>query len=450
MNVLIDKPRDAWLGAFVPAAARTHRHWPRIEHWLLKLGEFFLAQGLLQLLMAVGGFSLLRWMSVGDYAVFTLAFAIQSAMIAFCDVGFSSAIVPLVGPRVNDRAAIGAYVAGARRLRLWLLPFVLAGGLAAFWILGLRQHLDGLMILGLYGLVAVTIWWNAISVLYGGPIIIRQDLRYAQGSQLTMGALRVAGYVVGHATGWLGSLFALGLNTVLNGGMAAAMRRRGGPTFDEPPGDAPAAVAARREILRFVRPQVPVMIFNAVQGQIVVFLISIFGNGAALAETGALTRLNMLFAVTPFFLGWIVQPYFARIGPGLVKRRFWQITLGGCAVLALAPLVGFLVPAPFLWLLGPHYHHLQLEVGLFLLAGAIGAAVGLISTLSIARRWIFGDAIIWIALLTVGFQAAAIALGKVTQPAGAIFVMIAGNTGSLIAYLALAVRGQRRDALSPP
>ncbi len=179
--MMATKSSGSWLGAWVPAAARSHRHWPRVEHWALKLGEFFLTQGLMQLLMAVGGFLLLRWMPVEDYAVFTLAFAIQSAMIAFVDVGFSAAVVPLVGARGTDRAVIGAYVAGARRLRRWMLPFVLAGGLAAFWLLGQRQNLSAAMILGLFFLVAVTIWWNAISVLFGGPLVIRQDLRYLQG-----------------------------------------------------------------------------------------------------------------------------------------------------------------------------------------------------------------------------------------------------------------------------
>jgi len=446
----VDKPSATWFAGCVPAAARAHPLWPRAEHWFLKLGEFFLAQGVLQVLMALGGFLLLRWMPVADYAVFTLAFAIQSAMIAFVDVGFTGAIVPLVGSRVGERAVIGAYVAGARRLRLWLLPFVLTGGLLAFWILGVRQNLGAAMILGLFALVAVTIWCNAISVLYGGPIVIRQQLRYLQGAQNIMGVLRVSAYALSHAFGWLGSLFAIGLNTALNAALAAAMRHRGRPTFDEPPGDAAAAVAARGEILKFVRPQVPVMIFNAVQGQILVFLISVFGNGAALAATGALSRLNLMFAVAPYFLGWIVQPYFSQIAPGLVRRRFRQITVAGFAVLALAPLMGFFVPAPFLWLLGPNYGHLRLEVGLLLVAGALGAAVGLVSTLSLSRRWVFADAILWIAPLTVGFQAAAVALGDLSQPSGAITVMIAGNAGSLVAYLALARRGARRIPVPPP
>jgi O-antigen/teichoic acid export membrane protein len=446
--MMAEKSSGSWLGACVPAAARSHRLWPRVESWALKLGEFFLAQGLLQVLMAVGGFLLLRWMPVEDYAVFTLAFAIQSAMIAFVDVGFTGAIVPLVGARVHDRAVIGAYVAGARRLRLWLLPFVLAGGLAAFWVLGTRQHLGLATVAGLFALVALTIWCNAISVLYGGPIVIRQELRFLQGTQNVMGVVRVGAYALGHAFGWLGSIFALALNAALNGGLAWALRRRGGPTFDEPTGDSPAAVAARGEILRFVRPQVPVMVFNAVQGQILIFLISVFGNGAALAATGALSRLNLMFSVAPYFLGWIVQPYFSRIDARLVPRRFWQLTLGCGGVLALAPLIGFVWPEPFLWLLGSNYGHLRLEVGLLLLAGSIGTAVGLVSTLSLSRHWIFSDAILWVAPLTVGFQVLAIGSFDVTQPAGAITVVVAGNTGSLVAYLALAMRGQRKVAAS--
>lgn len=442
---MIDKPSVSWLAAFVPSAARTHPLWPRIEPWLLRLGEFFLAQGVQQVLMALGGFLLLRWMPVEDYAAFTLAFAIQSAMIAFVDVGFSGAIVPLVGVRVHDPAVIGAYVAGARRLRLQLLPFVLAGGLVAFVILGIRQHLEAAMIVGLFSLVSVTIWCNAISVLHGAPLVIRQELRFLQAMQNVMGVVRVMIYALGHVTGWLGSIFALALNTVLNGAQAMAMSRRGRPTFDEPHGDSPATAAARREILLFARPQVPVLVFNALQGQIIVFLISVFGSGAALAATGALSRLNLMFSVVPYFLGWIVLPYFSRIDRKLVPRRFWQLTLAGGMVLALVPLTGFLWPALFLWLLGPNYTYLRLEVGLLLLASAIGAGNALIATLSLARNWVFDDAIIWIAGLGIGLQLAAAAVLDIGRPAGAISLTIAGNFGIGLAYLALAMRGRRRD-----
>ena len=443
-------PAQPWLTRLMPESVRCHRLWPRAEPWVRKLGEFFVAQGLLQLMMAVTGFFFLRWMPVQEYAAYTLAFAIQSSMIAFTDVGFSSAIIPLVGARVDDRAVIGAYIAGARRLRLLLLPFVLTGGGVVFCVLGHRQQISWPTIAGLAVCAAVMVWFNVVTVLYGQSLLIRQELRVLNVSQNAMGALRFAVYIIAYACGWLGSVFALALNTLLNAGMAGVLRGRARKQFDEPVGGDPAAVAARREILRFVRPQLPVMIFNAVEGQIVVFLVSIVGGGAALAETGALSRLNMLFAITPALYTWIIQPYFARIAPTLAARRFWQIAVAGGAILSLAPIAGFVLPEPFLWLLGPHYAHLRVEVGLLLLANSIGCGVALVSTLSLARRWVFDDAILWIALLTVGFQTIAVAVHDVSRPAGAFAVMIWGNSGSLLAYLILAVRGQRSMAQTQP
>jgi len=429
----------------LPGAEPAPPVWPRIRRWGLKLGEFLLAQGVLQILMAVGGFLLLRWMPVEEYARFTLAFAIQSAMIAIADIGFSGAIVPLVGRRTGEPATIGAYIAGARRLRQWLLPFVMVGGFLAFLLLGRRQGVEFAHLAVLFLLVAATVWTNAVSVLNGAPLVIRQDLRFLQVIQNGMAVLRIGGYALGHVAGILGSVLALGLNTLLNGGLAGLLRRRARPHVDVPDGNAPSAVAARAEILRFIRPQVPILIFNALQGQIIIFLASMFGRGGSLAETGALTRLNLIFAVAPYLLGWVVQPYFASIESRLVVRRFWQITGAGFLTLACAPLAGWVLPEPFLWLLGPSYSHLRAEVALLLLGGSLGAAVGLVSTLLFARRWVFTDAIVWIGLLTGGFQVLAVAFGDVSRPSGALGVMICGNAGSLIAYVILAVRGQRKE-----
>jgi len=430
------------LGALVESVQQQA---PRLQRWARKLGEFFLAQGLLQLLMAIGGFLLLRWMPVEDYAVFTLAFSVQSAMIAFADIGFTGAIVPLVGNRVNDPAVIGGYVAGARRLRWLLLPWVLAGGLIALSVMGVRQQLTAWTISALFVLIAVTLWFNAVSLLHAAPLLIRQDLRFLHAGQNVMGVVRVAAYAAAHAMGVLGGSFALGLNTLLNGGMAAAMFRRARPLVVEPRSDAVETQAALAEILRFVRPQVPVMIFFALQGQLLVLLVSVVGDANALAATGALSRLNLVFATAPFLLSWIVQPYFARIGASLVRRRFWQLTLAGVGILALAPAAGFLWPDPFLWLLGPHYGHLSSEVGLFLLAGATGTAASLVSTLILARRWLVADAILLIAPCTLGAQACTATLVDVATPAGAVAVTLAGNAGSLLAHVLIAVRGARRD-----
>lgn len=432
-----------------PVAERLPASESRIRRWAFKLGEFFLAQGFLQLLMALGGFLLLRWMPVDEYGAFTLGFAVQSAMIAFVDVGFSGAIVPLVGSRIGDATAIGAYVAAARALRRRLLPVVLLGGALALAVLGHRQGIGWPALAVMFALVAATVGINTVSVLNGAPLVIRQDLRFLHAVQNIMGVLRLVGYALAQAAGWLGSLFALALNLALNGGLAAGLRWRARTAYRELPDGDPAAVAARAEIVRFVRPQVPIMIFTALQGQIMVVLASLFGRGASLAETGALSRLGLVFAVTPALLGWIVQPYFARLESRLVRRRCSQIVAAGMGALALVPLAGWVAPEPFLWLLGPHYDHLSTEVALMLLTGALGAAVGLVATLLLARRQVPGDAIGWIAALTLGGQALAMSAGDISRPAGVLAVAIWGNAGSLLAYLFLAWRAFSRETDQP-
>ncbi len=390
--------------------------------------------------MAISGFLLLRWMPVREYAVFTLAFAIQSTMLAVVDMGFSNAIVPLVGGRIDSPEIIGSYVVAARKLRGMLLPFVLAGGAVAFLGLGHRQAIPTSEIVIIFLLATVTVCFNAINAVYSAPIVIRQQLRVFYRLQNGIALLRLVAYAVAYFGQLLRGVVAVGVNTVLTAGLAIAVRNRGRPLVAGTNG-AEAVAAARRDIVRFVTPQIPILLFNAVEGQIMIFLISFLGHGAALADIGALARLNMLFAFTPATLGWVVQPYFARIEKPIVRRRFWQILAIGGLGLAVAPMIGFLWPRPFLWLLGPKYGHLGIEVGLLLLSGALGVLTGLVATLSTARKWIYADAIVWIAVLTVGLQAVAIALYDVSLPAGSITVMIWGNIGSLIAYLCLARRG---------
>lgn len=433
---------SSWMARIAPSSLQSMPLWIRLEPWAVKLTELVVSQGCLQLLMAISGFLLLRWMPVREYAVFTLAFAIQSTMLAVVDMGFSNAIVPLVGGRIDSPEIVGSYVVAARKLRGAVLPFVLAGGAVAFMGLGHRQAISTREILIIFFLSAVTLWFNAINAVYSAPIVIRQQLRVFYRLQNGVALLRLVAYAAAHFAQVLLGAVAVGMNTLLTAGLALAVRSRGQRLVVEPTGK-DSVREARRDIIRFVTPQIPIVLFNAIEGQIMIFLISLLGHGAALADIGALARLNMLFAFTPSILGWVVQPYFSKIEKPIVRRRFWQILAVGGVGLTAAPLIGFLWPRPFLWLLGPKYGHLGIEVGLLLLAGALGVLTGLVATLSSARKWVYADAIVWIAVLTVGLQAIAIAVHNVSLPAGSIAVMIWGNIGSLIAYLWLARRGLR-------
>lgn len=434
-----------WLARRLPTAVRHHRHWPRLERWVVKLGTFMAAQGLLQAIMAVSGFFLLRWMEVEEYALYTLAFSIQGAMVNFSDVGFTSAIVPMVGQRVNDPQVVGAYVAAARWLRRVLLPVGLIGGGLALMVLGRRLQIAVVPGIALYALAAAGVWFNATMAVHSAPLLMRQDLGYLHAVQNAGAGTRFGGLALGHFAHWIGSVYVFAINTAVSVAQALFVHRRSEGLVRTPPMNSPEVRAARREILRFVRPQVPILLYHSVQGQIMVFIISITGTATALADIGAVSRLNQLFAFAPYLSSWIVQPYFARLDPMKASRRFFQVLglVGGA--LAMVPLAAAILPQPFLWLLGHHYDHMRWEAPLMLLCATIGTTNAVLVAMCFARRWIRDDAVLWSAGLITTGQVIGVMINDVSRPLGTLLVILYGSVGGFIAYFALAMRGRHRE-----
>lgn len=442
---------STWLARLTPAAWHQRPHWPRFEHWGVKLGEFFLAQGLLQILMFLAGFALLRWMPKAEYALLTFAFSVQGMMMTAVDLGIVGAIVPLVGARVGDRRVVGHYVAAGRQLRWWLVPVTLLVG-GGMYLYGIQRHAIGfwsgtVLLLLILGAVVISL----LMALPGAVLVANQRLRFAHSLWIGSYTVRVLVYGAAYMFGFLSAQLAVGLTTVLNGVQAVWTRRAAGALFIEPRSeDGNAVKVARAEILRFVRPQLPILLFNAMQGQIMILVVAFMGTTSGLADVGALSRLGQLFSFTPLLLSWIVQPYFARLGADLVLRRWVQVMTGGVACLALVAIAGFLFPEPFLWLLGPKYGSLSQEIGWMLAASVLGVGQALVSNLSAARKWVYDDAILWYAgfsLLGVGIGAL---LNDVSTPLGGLRMVVAMNVGGLVAYLLLAARGLRGAACDLP
>ena len=93
--------------------------------------------------------------------------------------------------------------------------------------------------------------------------------------------------------------------------------------------DAPADPAMRSEIVSVLKKQAPHSIYYCLQGQITVWLISIFGNAESVANVGALGRLAVVFALLSSITAEVVLPAFARIQSAHhLRRRYFQIVAG--------------------------------------------------------------------------------------------------------------------------
>ena len=119
----------------------------------------------------------------------------------------------------------------------------------------------------------------------------------------------------------------------------------------------------RKKIVKFIGKQMPNSVYFAVQGQLGIWLISIFGNTENIAELGALTRLGIIFSLITSILNEIVLPSFSRcqVAKTLFKRYMQVLSLYCLFSLVLVALA-FFFPSQFLWILGGKYSHLDKEV----------------------------------------------------------------------------------------
>ena len=376
-------------------------------------------------------------MSVEDYAAFTLAWSIQSMMMAFGDLGVGGAVVPMVGSAVDNPRRLGACISAGRQLRRWLFPAVALGGALTFWLLG-REHGISLLNGSLLFLCALfSLWLNASTLFYSAPLVIRQKIGYIQILQNTVACLRVLTYLLGHLFGFITAVLPLLTNVALQAWQLLVIRKKSDTHIDEPLIRSPEAVAARQELLRFVLPQVPVIVFNTFLGQVTIFVVSLVGTTAALAEIGAITRLSALFSPLGGFFPLIIIPYFSRLEQSLVGRRTFQLFCLGCGLLASLVAFGFALPQPFLWILGEKYAHLRSEIPWTLLAFGLGQIAGLMSAIIYARKIMPRLSIVFIALPVVVSQLFGAYFFPPSTIHGAILMTLWTNIGSIIGHWVL-------------
>jgi len=153
--------------------------------------------------------------------------------------------------------------------------------------------------------------------------------------------------------------------------------------------DAPKDPAMRSEIISVIRKQSPHSIYFCLQGQLTVWLISIFGSTDNVANVGALGRLALLFTIVSSVSVEVILPAFSRIQSAQqVRKRFFQIVFSYCAMSTLLMGVIIAFPKQILSILGSQYANLQSE-GILMAVSAIFATIGgLLWAVNAARAWI--------------------------------------------------------------
>jgi O-antigen/teichoic acid export membrane protein len=411
----------------------------RALHRARVVGNFAFIQAIVQLISFVSGILMIRYLDQREYAYFTIANTMQGTLNVLADIGISIGLVSIGGQVWQDRHRFGQLMNTA---------------------LGLRRRLGLFAALAVVPILYFMLVKNGASVSYTALLIVVVLLGLAV--QLSIGVLSVAPRLrsdIGRIqtidlTGAVARLIALValMYLFLNGAVALAigsatlllqywmLRSYVNGVIDP---DAPENAEDRVAMKGFIRSQAANAIFFCLQGQITIFLISLFGrNVGSIAEVGALSRLAMIFAVLSHLLANVFAPAFARCQT-LPKLRWQYAAIVGAVACFSLVIIGAaaLFPRQFLFVLGNKYTHLERELLLMVGGAVISAMASTLWSLNSAKAWIAGS---WLYIpLTLATQLALIPSTNFSSVSGVLTFNLVSAIPSLVLNLILSYRGFR-------
>ena len=412
----------------------------RALHRARILGNFAAVQAIVQIIGFGSGIILVRTMAQGEYAYFTIANTMQATINLLADIGISVGLISIGGRVWQDRHRFGSLVKTALNFRrkLGALAIVIVTPILYFLLArnGASLPYAALLIVLLLAGLLVQLSQGVVSVVPR----LHSDINKIQTIDLTGGLVRFAILLC------LAFLF---LNAALAVAVASAtlllqytmLRSYAAGVIDL---NAPPNEEDRQEILRLTKHLAPNAVFYCLQGQVSVFLISIFARqDSSVAEVGALGRLAMIFTVLGNLMTNIFVPAFARCHERRKLRFLYAAIVGAVLAFSLLVLAGAaFFPAEFLFVLGNKYAHLGREL-LMMVAGAVIAAItGTLWALNASKAWVSGA---WLYVpLTLGMQIALIPFTDFSSVAGVLIFNLISQVPSLLLNMALSYRGFRK------
>ncbi|SPP97727.1 hypothetical protein [Bradyrhizobium vignae] len=350
----------------------------KLRQWGTFLSGSVLSQGL----AALTGLLIVRWMTLEDYAIYTITTVVLGTITLLTKGGTHLGFAAIVGRTWPDRmhaaSALDAALRQRRLISAVILPVLTP---IAVWLL-VRNGARGSVIATL--LCLLTIYWFA-------------DMRTRLVDQILFFAGRASRtQVLDTALSAIRLTLVSGLHHLGVLGATTAMAAAAGVALIRVPfierwtlRETPFKTAIKNdayfsEIRKITIRQFPLEVFSCVQAQLIFLVIAWIGLPTQTAEFGALSRITQLLLPVQAFIQAFAIPSFSRTKQhvGLALCRWILIGLLPSAALLLSSLIA---PSAFLWLIGPQYGALKSELVICAL-GVAANSVGSIALQLIGHR----------------------------------------------------------------
>ncbi|WP_213805519.1 hypothetical protein [Granulicella sp. dw_53] len=414
----------------------------RLRRVFKLLTQFLGGQAAIQVLNAATGLLLLRLMPTSDYAAYSLAFGIQSTMGMFTDLGFGGAVIALTGTRFGDREILGRYIAAASLIRKRLLIVVTLGGLLLIFYSNKLRGLPVPELVLLAAAILVALQFQGWTAYFDAPLLLHGKLKDYYLPQLLGAVFRLCislGLFYFHLLSAVTAVWVSTISIILIG-INYRYKSRELITL---PVDKPTDTVL--EMAKYLLPLLPATIYMAFQAQISLFLIAAYGHLKEVAEVAALGRLGQLFLLLNIANSILLAPQIAKSPSRTLRKRYFFALFLVTSVAFVLSISAKLFPEMYLFVLGPKYHGLRLEVLYVVLSSSIGYVSGAMWSMNSARKWVFW----WTGTIQVvvvfGTQLSCIFFLPLSTSAGVLAMGIWVNTAALLVQSVITFEGFRRE-----
>lgn len=409
---------------------------PKFIKWVKLLGKYISVQLIVQAITFASGMLLIRTLSKQEYAFFTLANSMQGIMSNLADIGVSSSLLAIGGKVWQDKYRFGQLVNTATRLRRYFaIISVIIVTPILFWMLinnGASNRYAVLMIVAIIVELNFTLATGVLNIVPK----LNSKIKQVQSLEFSFSASRLLMLGVAYFT-YLNAGVALFVSTIASGLQKTLISNWAKKDIDL---QAPISLQDKAEILRIVKICLPTTLFYCVQGQITIWLISLFGNTQNIAEVGALGRLEVIFALIGSIMGNVLSPSFARCqSRNKLKRLYFKILGLTIFLESLIVIAAFLFPMQILWVLGPKYYNLQDVLFLMTIGAVLKNIVGTIFSMNNSKAWLEHG---WVMIpIVMIWQGILLLFLNISLVEGVIWFGILTNIPYLIFNLFLSYRG---------
>lgn len=401
----------------------------RAFQWGRLLTVTGLSQAFVQAVGFVSGILVIRLLPTNEYALYILANTMVGTMAVLADGGISMGVTAQGGKVWQDKNKLGAVVATGLDLRKKFGIVSLVIALPVMFFL-LNSHGAPWWMSTLIILAIIPAFFSTLSaaMLQVAPKL-QQDIFPLQKNQVAanLGRLVLLSASLVFLPFAFIAIFASSVPQIWANTKLKSISTAYADWNQKPD------VAVRKEILKFVKRILPGSIYFCLSGQITIWLISLFGSTAAIAQVGALGRLAMVLSLFNIMVNLLVIPRFARLVSDkrllfdwYSKVQLYLIFFG----IIMVSLV-WLFPEEVLWILGSNYSGLENELVLCFIGSCLNLAVGVNFALNTSRGWLLHPVIV-ISIGVAGIIAGILLVDVSTLRGVMLFNIFTGIVGLFI------------------